>query len=686
MKRWIDILLIIACIHSSILSGAMVEKDTVISDTRHYYIIPKVSEKITVDGRMTESFWAEAANIPANIEVSPAENVPAPVQTLAHLAYTDAFLYVAIEAFDPAPNEIQAHFRDRDHLDDEDWILILFDTFNDQRRTYDFMCNPLGIQSDFIETPHGGGGEWDAIWESHGRITDNGYIVEMAIPFSSIEFPRTAGDQEWGFDVVRSYPRNVRHHIGAFPRDRNNNCYMCQSHKLIGFAGATPGNNVELDPTLSGIWSQERQDETSGPFVNTNKKADPGLTAHWGITPNMIFSGTVNPDFSNIEADALQLDINNQFAIYYDEKRPFFLKGADFFSTRLQTVHTRTLADPDWGIKLTGKEGGHTIGFFTARDQWTNILFPGPESSDSESLEQSALGSVFRYKYDVSKSSNMGGLVTLRKSDGYENRLASADGDLKLTSTDRLIFQLAGSQTIYPDTLVSAFTQPAGRFNGHAMDLYYEHDTRSYNLYGLYRDIGRNFRTDMGFMPQSGYKYSELGGTWKWRADGNHWYNWLSIYGSWDFRRTRDNKLMHRAYTMRLNYEGPMRSHGHIYTEIGRDRYEGQEFRTNWIQGCAGLYPAAPMLIHIYWRYGDRIDYTNTQAGTSTHLNPSMTWNAGLHVRMELDHVYEHLDVEGGRLYTANISRLKLMYQFSKQIMLRGIIPVSYTHLRAHET
>ena len=189
--------------------------------------VPKVNSHIDVDAYLNESFWKEAVKINANIEVGPGENIPAPVKTEALIAYDNERIFVAIIAYDDNPSEIRAHLVDRDKIWDDDWVLILFDTFNDQRRTYDFVCNPFGIQADIIETPTGGGGSWDAIWDSNGRITDEGYIVEMCIPFNALSFPRTEGDQIWGFDVVRSYPRSVRHHIGAFPRDRDNNCYMC---------------------------------------------------------------------------------------------------------------------------------------------------------------------------------------------------------------------------------------------------------------------------------------------------------------------------------------------------------------------------------------------------------------------------------------------------------------------------
>lgn len=676
-----SILIIILILFSLTNSLSAQEFEIEASRERPPYRVPKVNSTINVDAFLDEPFWKEAVKIDANIEVRPGENIEAPVKTEVLLAYDDSQIFVAFKAFDPDPSQIRAHYCDRDKIFDDDWILILFDTFNDQRRTYDFACNPLGIQSDFIETTtSGSSGDWDAIWESDGRITEEGYIVEMAIPFSSLNFPAIEGDQIWGFDAVRSYPRSVRHHIGVFPRDRNNNCYMCQSEKLIGFAGASPGNNIEIVPTVSALVTQERTDFTVGKFVETERRAEPGVTVQWGITPNITLSSTINPDFSNIEADILQLDINNQFAIYYSEKRPFFLESADFFNTPLTTVHTRTLADPQWGIKVSGREGIHTLGIFSAQDEITNYLFPGAESSNSTSLEKRSQGSAVRYKADISESSNIGMLFTDRRGDNYLNQLASVDGDFKFTKTDRFIFQVLGSQTQYPDHLSSEFDQPSHKFEGKAYRIYYSHRTSDFELYGKHRDIDNNLRADLGFISQTGIKYTELGGRYMWRRDPGHWYNWLSLQASYDYRRNQNNQLLHRAWTGGGNYEGPLQSHASWYGEIGEDRYNGRIFKMNWLQGCFGLRLIAPFWFHFSWRYGDQIDYANSRPGTRLQVRPTVHLNLSLRLKVELDHTYEQLDIRPGRLYTANINRIKLVYQFTKRLFIRTIL--QYRHYR----
>ena len=639
------------------------------------YPVPRVNSTINVDAHLDEAFWNEAVKIDANIEVGPGENIEAPVKTEMLMAYNETHIFVAFKAYDPDPDQIRARYCDRDNVWDDDWVLILFDTFNDQRRTYDFCCNPLGIQADMIETPIGGGSEWDAIWDSDGRITTEGYIVEMAIPFSSLSFPGGEENQIWGFDAIRSYPRSVRHHIGTWPRDRNNNCYMCQSEKLIGFAGASPGKNIEFDPTFNVLRSQQREDETSGPFIDKEEKYEFGLTGKWGITPNMTFSGTLNPDFSNIEADILQLDINNQFALYYPEKRTFFLESSDFFTTPFDAIHTRTMADPVWGVKLSGKEGNHSVGFFSVQDDITNFLIPETEGSDSESLDKKNHGTALRYKVDVHKSSNLGVLISDREGEDYHNRMAGIDGDIKFTQKNRFMFQALQSRTLYPDSIVINYDQPEKEFIGNAYHAHYSHSSRDYYFYGTHRQVDDEFRADLGFMSQTGFIYNKIGGQYRWRNDPGHWYNWLSINASYDYKRDIQNHLIHRVVSAGFNYEGPMQSHASLYGEFGSNRYNEKKFKNIfWINGCAGVRPSSMLFAHLSWRYGDQIDYANTQLGTRYQLHPSIELLLGLHIRLELNHTWETLDVDTGRLYTANVSRFKFTYQFTKRMFLRAVL------------
>ncbi len=638
------------------------------------YRVPKVSSKVHVDAVLDEDVWEKALKLELNYEVWPGENIKPPVRTEVLFAYSKTHLYVAFRAYDPKPSEIRATVHDRDRLGTDGWVAVILDTFNDSRRTYDFFCTPLGIQADMIESTDGGGGLWDAIWDSAGKITDWGYCVEMAIPFNSLRFQHTKGDQIWGVDAVRSYPRSVRHHIGLFPRDRNNNCYMCQSEKLIGFSGISRSKNIEIDPTLSGILTQERESFPDGKFVKKDSSIEPGITARWSFTPNLTLSATANPDFSNVEADVARLEINKQFALFYPEKRPFFLEGAGIFNTRYRIVYTRSLADPNGGIKLTGKEGGHSIGFFSVHDNLTNLLIPSSQTSISTFIDINTLGSALRYRRDIGKASNIGIVVSDREGSDYFNRVAGLDGHLRITPKDRIIFQFLGSQTHYPENIVTRYQQPGDNFWGSAFDVYYSHNTRTFNWYIDYQEITPDFRADLGFITQVDYRNISGGISHAWRRNPGFWYTLLNLGTSYQWEKDHDDNLLYKSFILKFDYNGPAQSFVGLNGNIGKRGFMGIEFDENFIEVNAGFQPSGAISFSVYGKYGDQIDIVNVQPGKVLTLSPILRLNLGTHLAVDLGHDYERLDVEGGRLYTANLSNLRMVYQFDKRTFLRAIL------------
>ncbi len=634
--------------------------------------VPMVDSSIKVDAILNEVVWEKAVKIEANIEVSPGENIPGPVKTEALLAYDQENIYVAITAHDPEPSKIRAHVSDRDSIgfNGDDWVAILFDTFNDQQRTYDFMCNPLGVQSDFIETASGNG-EYDAIWDSDGRITDEGYIVEMAIPFSSLPFQNSEDDQIWGFDVVRSYPRTIRHHIGAFPRDRNNNCYMCQLLKLIGFAGVKPGKNLELDPTFSARLTQERENETAGPFKEKDRAIDPGMTARWRVTPNMMLSATLNPDFSHVEVDAAQMEINTKFPLYYSEKRPFFLEGSEIFGSVFNLVHTRALAEPKWGIKLTGKEGRHTLGVFSAYDRVTPLIFPGAEGGRNTTLSTQSTGTVLRYKHDVGESSYIGTTLASREGDGYHNRVMGIDAELRFTSRDELKFQAVGSDTAYSNDIADEFDQPVGDFLGLAYQVGYNHNTDKYSIFAQHKNVGSDFRSDIGFITQAGFYFGEIGGEYRWREGPGHWYTWLSIFTGYNMKRDSAGNILREAYTTRLSYNGPLQSYLGLAGQFGKAGYQGEKYGSNRLALWAGITPTGSTNLDLEIDAGDQIDYDNSREGRQYTLELGIEQKIGRHFSFSINHTYQRMDVDSKRLFDANVSNVRFVYQFNRRTFLR---------------
>ena len=335
--------------------------------------ISRSTGPIKIDGALDDPAWSSALRVTLDYEWFPGENITPPVETEVFLTYDDNNLYMGYRAHDPDPSAVRAHLMDRDEINtfvQDDHVLVMIDTFNAERRAFQFRINPLGVQADAIFSELDGIEDfsWDALWESAGQLTGGGYEIELAIPMNQLRFPAGTDVQTWGFDIGRSYPRSVRHRIANTPRDRSNSCVLCQAAKVTGLQDIEAGRNLVVTPTLVANRTDEREDFPDGKLDKADDDLDPGLSVRWGMTPNYTLNATINPDFSQVEADAAQLNVNQRFALFFPERRPFFLEGIDFFSTLIDGVFTRTVVDPDWGLKLTGKQGKNAIGVFATQD------------------------------------------------------------------------------------------------------------------------------------------------------------------------------------------------------------------------------------------------------------------------------------------------------------------------------
>ena len=631
---------------------------------------------IRIDGVLDEPAWRDAASVELAWETTPGDNVPAPVKTECLVTYDARSIFLAFRAQDPDPSQIRAHLTDRDAAFDDDFVGVILDTFHDSRRGFEFFVNPLGVQMDLINNDVGGGEDssWDAIWASAGRVTPGGYVVEMEIPFSSLRFPHGSGVQTWGFSALRIYPRDRRYVLSSQPEDRNISCELCQISELTGLEGIRAGHALELDPTFTSTTTQVRDDFPDGPLSDPSVRGNTGLTVRWGMTPNLVLSGTVNPDFSQVEADAAQLSINRTFALFFPEKRPFFLEGSDYFQTPVNLVHTRTVADPSWGVKLTGKAGPNAIGAFVADDDVTSIIFPGNQGSESTSLDQSSTTAVVRYRRDVGASSTLGAIVTSREGKGnYSNQVYGVDGLLRLSETDDLSFQALGSETEYPRAVAEEFSQPAGQFNGSAIVARYSHDSRNWKWDIRYQDLGRGFRADVGFEPQVDTRFVRARASHVWWGDDGAFFNRLELGANRDETRDHDGVDLDRTSEVWVAASGPWQSHGFINIGTSDTYFNGRTFDQDYVGIFFNARPSGTLSVGAWTRLGDTIDFANTRSADGLTFSPRVTVKLGRHLRTDLRHTYQRLHVDGGRLFRANLTDLRLVYQFNVRTFVRLI-------------
>ncbi|PCJ25428.1 MAG: hydrolase [SAR86 cluster bacterium] len=641
--------------------------------------IPRVNTKPRIDGQIDEGEWALAHRVLINIETDPRDNVTADVQAEALLMEDGEVLYVAFIAHDHDPDQIRAFYRDRDDIWNDDWVAIILDTFNDERRAFEFFVNPLGIQTDAIwdDINEREDSSWNAIWDSAGQINDDGYVVEMALPLKQLRFSPSDGPQTWGIDLVRNYPRNRENRIASNRIERDISCYLCQIGKTSGFADLKVSRNLEIIPTLTTT-SVESRDPALGKWDGDGVDPDGSVDIRWGITQDLYLNATVNPDFSQVEADSAQLNINNTFSLFFPERRTFFLDGADYFDTFENLVHTRNISDPDYGVKLTGKNGGHTYGVLTANDTNTTFLIPGNLRSRVASLgEEESRIAIGRYRFDVFDNSTIGALVTDRRADGYDNTVTSIDAVFRPSEQDTISIQTMHSTSSYPTLIQTQFGQ-ASSLSGSSQRLEYRHNDRNWDWRIGYSDVGEDFRADLGFVSRVDYKFfvTTVGRTW--RGDGDDFFSRIRFAADYDRTEDQSGLKLEEELEFFVNMNGPKQSFLNGLFGGSKTYWNGKYFDEQFNQVVIGFSPTASLRISSLFRYEDVVDFANTRLGKSKRYGPFVRYQFGKHLQLDLRHTLQQFDVKGGRLFTANLTDLKTTYQFSARSFLR--FTVQYTN------
>ncbi|MFQ5689079.1 MAG: DUF5916 domain-containing protein [Gemmatimonadota bacterium] len=628
-----------------------------------------------MDGVLDEAAWDGALRLTLPHQWFPTDGVPAPVDTECYLTYDSTRLYIGCRAFDPDPSAIRAHLADRDTPFQDDYVLFLLDTFNDQRRAFEFRVNPYGVQMDALL---GSGFEdfsWDEIWDSKGRITPRGYVVEVAIPFKSLSFPeRASGPQTWGVIVGRSYPRNVRHRVQNIEQDLSNSCLLCQADKVTGFVGITAGRDIEINPTLTSTRTDRREDLSADHLSTGTADFEPGLTARWGVTTNLSLDATANPDFSQVEADVAQLETNRRFALFFPEKRPFFLEGADLFQTPMRLVFTRTVVDPQGGIKLSGKAGHSALGLFLTRDDANSLVFPANQGSSGVLLGDHVTAAVGRYRRDIGASSSIGGLVTVRSAGGYHNLVGSVDGDLRLNRSTSVTFQYVHSDTRYPDSIGSRFGQNVGSFGGNAVQLSLRHISRDWFTILNLTDLGKEFRADAGFLPRVDVRGGSLNVGRTLRGRPGTWFSQLRFSAAGLYQEDHDGQPTDRLAGVAVTYQGPLQSFlsGSV---TWRDQFFAGELFGQRMQSLAvGLQPSGSLSLSASGSFGDQIDFANARRADVHRIAPSLTWKPGGRVNVGLSHAYERLSLEGRKIFAVNLAQARVLYHVSLEAFFRAIV------------
>jgi len=442
-----------------------------------------------LDGILDDPVWQKSPNETGFKTYHPDYGKDMPEDTVVYYAYDRENLYFAFRCYDSEPNKIKAAVTSRDNIRSDDWICINLDPFNDQQFLHVFYCNPLGIQGD--STFEGGKEDFsvDIVWYSAGKIDEEGYAIELRIPFKSLRFSHK-DPVEMGIIFERMISR--RSEAGTYPAldPKQGPNFLTQTRPLI-FHDV---KHYKLFEILPGATYSHRHAQKQGKLASEGGVSDISLTAKYGITSHLIFDGTVNPDFSQVEADAGQVDFNLRYALFFEEKRPFFLEGLEKFNfggfhegdPLSEVVHTRTIVDPLMGFKLNGRIGDkNTVAAIYAMDEL-------PE----EQPENYAHFGIFRYKRALANDSFIGGFYTGREREKGFNRVLGLDGQFRLNKSS-----LFGYHGFLSSTRTNKESQ---RTDGHALGLHYMYTTRDWVIMLGLQDISEDFQTETGYITRLG--------------------------------------------------------------------------------------------------------------------------------------------------------------------------------------
>src|SRR5437870_5112844 len=387
---------------------------------------PRIDTTVTIDGRLDEPVWQRATVLTGFSEYRPADSRPAADSTQVLVWYAPDAIYFGVRAYEAHGEVVRATLADRDNIDRDDRIHILLDTYHDHRRALLFAVNPLGVQqdgvwSDGVDAGAAGGpsagGRFDAtidlnpdfVYQSRGRVTPWGFEVEVRIPFKSLRY-QSADPQDWGLQIERITQHNGYEDTWT-PAVRASASFLIQSGKIVGLTGLHRGVVMDMTPEFT----TRVEGRPSTPQYLYTGRPELGGTLRWGLTQNLNLTGTANPDFSQVEADVGQVTVNQRFALFFPEKRPFFLEGLEQFDTPNALIYTRRITSPIVGAKLTGKVGG------------TAVAYIGSVDDNGGTPRLHPILNLLRLRRDLGASSTVGLVYTDRIVESAWNRVFGAD-------------------------------------------------------------------------------------------------------------------------------------------------------------------------------------------------------------------------------------------------------------------
>ena len=468
---------------------------------------PRLADTVVIDGMLDEPAWRQAAVLTGFSQFTPVDGVAAADSTNILVWYSSAALYIGVRAFDRT-GTVRATMATRDQIFNDDNVQIFLSTFNDGRQASFFAVNPLGVQADGAVNENGSLScngsncaaqtrqppdlSQDFVWESKGHLTPDGYEVEIRIPFKSIRLQQ-AKTQTWGINVLRVVQRSGQEQTWT-PVKRGASSFLAQSGRLEGLTGLDAGHVFDVIPTVTSRVTYASPDMSSN-WKYSGGNPQFGGDMRYGITPNLTLLATAHPDFSQVESDVTQFAFDPRQAIYYPEKRPFFLDGIEQFDAPANLIYTRRILQPVFAGKVAGKVDDMQVGLMAAVD----------DEAASNHGDNPVFG-IVRLARDLGPGSRVGFLWTEQHDGPDANRVVDLDG--------RVVFDKLNAVTF--TGALSHDEEGGANTDGVLWGSSYRYDGRHFRInYGI-SGVAPDFRTRTGFISQAGVVNANLSNSYTW--------------------------------------------------------------------------------------------------------------------------------------------------------------------------
>ena len=629
----------------------------------------------TIDGQLDDAIWQTATRVTEFVQSNPVEGAPASEDTEVYIAFDSAHLYVAMYAHYSDPGLVRANRADRDQARSDDTISVYLDTFLDQQRAYVFTLNGYGVQGDSLMGSgrrggfRGGSGvaprgdsSWDALFDSGGTLVDDGWTAEMAIPFKSLRYPSAGGERRrWGFQIVRSI-RGKDETVVWAPVSRDVSGFLPQMGLLDGLSNLSTSRNLEILPTVTAI-QVGSLDTTTGGF-GEERQPEGGVNLKYGVTSNLTLDFTYNPDFSQIESDRPQIEVNQRFPLFFSELRPFFLEGQDVFDVQgpVNFVHTRTIVDPRYGAKLTGKVGKATLGVLMANDE-----APGKvDDLADQAFGRTANVVIGRARYDLYSESHIGAIVTDREFLDSYSRLVGVDGRFRIGPTSSFDFSAITTENRDLD---------GNESSGPMFDAGWRHNGRNLSYSASYYSIDPAFDTEVGFVRRRDIRRASGNVSYRWWPE-----SWIINWGpnfnysrNWNF----DDVLEDESAQLRVNVSFVNNVRFNADVRRGMERFGGVDFfKTRYSLG-GSISTSRAVSFGGGFNWGDQVRFASTPFlgnGSSGNLFMTVRPDSRLQTQLRVNTSRLIDPRDQTEVFDVTIFRTVTTYQFTERLVLRNIM------------